>query len=66
MVWVDLSAYRVDHVQQVILQQGKVAVVPGEDHAPNGQYSNFIRFNIAASKARISEAVSRISKVLEG
>lgn len=66
LVWVDLSGYRVDHVQQVILQQGKVAVVPGEDHAPENQYSNFIRFNIAASKARISEAVSRISKVLEG
>jgi len=48
------------------LQQAKVAVVPGEDHAPEGQYSNFIRFNIATSKARISEAVSRISKVLEG
>ena len=66
LVWVDLSAYRVDHVQQIILQQAKVAVVPGEDHAPDDQYSNFIRFNIATSQARISEAVSRISKVLEG
>ncbi len=66
LVWVDLSAYRVDKVQQVILQQAKVAVVPGEDHAPKDEYSNYIRFNIAASKARISEAVSRISKVLEG
>ena len=66
LVWLDLSAYRVDHPQQVILQQGKVAVVPGNDHAPGDQYTNFIRFNIAASKARISEAVSRISKVLEG
>jgi len=66
LVWVDLSAYRVDHPQQVILNQAKVAVVPGEDHAPDDQYSNYIRFNIATSKARISEAVSRISKVLEG
>ena len=66
LVWLDLSAYRVDHPQQVILQQGKVAVVPGNDHAPGDQYTNFIRFNIAASKARISEAISRISKVLEG
>lgn len=66
LVWVDLSAYRVDKVQQVLLQQGKVAVVPGEDHAPENEYSNFVRFNIASSKARISEAVSRMSKVLEG
>lgn len=66
LVWVDLSAYKVDRPQQVILQQAKVAVVPGEDHAPDDEYSNFIRFNIASSKARISEAVSRISKVLEG
>ncbi len=66
LVWVDLAAYKVDKVQHVILQQAKVAVVPGEDHAPAGQYSNFIRFNIATSKARISEAVSRISKALEG
>ncbi len=66
LVWVDLSAYRVDKVQQVLLQQGKVAVVPGEDHAPEDEYSHFVRFNIASSKARISEAVSRMSKVLEG
>ncbi len=66
LVWVDLAAYRVDHPQKVILQQARVAVVPGEDHAPADEYSNYIRFNIAASKARISEAVSRISKVLEG
>ncbi|MEY2695693.1 MAG: hypothetical protein RLZZ72_949, partial [Actinomycetota bacterium] len=66
LVWVDLSAYRVDRPQQVILQQARVAVVPGEDHAPGDEYSNYIRFNIATSKARISEAVSRISKVLEG
>jgi cystathionine beta-lyase len=66
LVWVDLSAYRVDQVQQVLLQQAKVAVVPGEDHAPEDEYSNFVRFNIASSKERISEAVSRMSKVLEG
>ncbi len=66
LVWVDLSAYGVDKVQQVLLQQAKVAVVPGEDHAPQDQYSNFIRFNIAASQPRISEAVTRMSKVLEG
>ena len=66
LVWVDLSAYGVDKVQQVLLQQAKVAVVPGEDHAPQDQYSNFVRFNIAASQPRISEAVSRMSKVLEG
>lgn len=66
LVWVDLSGYKVEKVQHVLLQQAKVAVVPGNDHAPGDQYSNFIRFNIAASKARISEAISRISKVLEG
>jgi cystathionine beta-lyase len=66
LVWVDLGGYKVDKVQHVLLQQAKVAVVPGNDHAPSDQYSNFIRFNIATSKARISEAISRISKVLEG
>lgn len=66
LVWVDLSPYGVDKVQQVLLQQAKVAVVPGEDHAPQDEYSNFVRFNIAASQPRISEAVSRMSKVLEG
>jgi cystathionine beta-lyase len=66
LVWVDLSAYHVDNIQQVLLQQAKVAVVPGEDHAPQDQYSNFVRFNIAASQPRISEAVTRMSKVLEG
>ena len=66
LVWVDLSGYKVEKVQHVLLQQAKVAVVPGNDHAPGDQYSNFIRFNIASSKARISEAISRMSKVLEG
>ena len=66
LVWIDLSHYKVEHPQQALLQQGRVALVPGSDHSANGDYKNFVRFNIATSKARISEAVSRMASVLEG
>ena len=66
LVWVDLSGYRVEKPQELILREAKVAVVPGNDHSDKGDYSSFIRFNIATSKARITEAVRRISEVLEG
>ena len=66
LVWVDLSAYRVEKPQELILREAKVAVVPGNDHSDKGDYGSFIRFNIATSKARITEAVRRISEILEG
>jgi cystathionine beta-lyase len=66
LVWMDLSAYRVTNPQQLLLNEAKVALVPGNDHAPGDAYSRFVRFNIASSKSRITEAVRRISAVLEG
>ncbi|MEY3587352.1 MAG: hypothetical protein RJB32_648, partial [Actinomycetota bacterium] len=46
--------------------EGKVALVPGSDHAPDNSYGEFVRFNIASSQARILEAVQRMARVLEG
>jgi cysteine-S-conjugate beta-lyase len=65
LAWMDLSDYRVVNPQQVILEQGRVGVVPGQDHGGD-QYQGFVRFNFATSKPRITEAVRRIASVLEG
>ena len=66
LAWVDLSEYGVEDLQGEILREARVGVVAGSDHAPTGEYASFIRFNFATSKARISEAVSRIAALLEG
>jgi len=65
LAWIDLSDYRVENPQQVILDEGKVSVVPGRDHGGD-KYQGYIRFNFATSKPRITEAVRRIALALEG
>ncbi len=65
LAWLDLSAYGVDDLQGRLLRDAKVAVVPGPDHAPDGKYSDFIRFNFATSQPRIAEAIRRMASVLE-
>ena len=65
LAWIDLSGYGIDNPQLEILKH-KVAVVPGPDHAPKNEYSQFVRFNFATSKERISEAVARMRLALEG
>lgn len=66
LAWIDLSDYGVADLQSEILKEARVGVVAGSDHAPNSDYSGFIRFNFATSKARITEALRRISALLEG
>ena len=65
LAWIDLTDYGFENPQQEILKH-KVAVVPGDDHAPRNEYSKFVRFNFATSKERITEAVSRMRLALEG
>ncbi|MFM2019843.1 MAG: hypothetical protein RL718_424 [Actinomycetota bacterium] len=66
LAWIDLSAYGVERPAQKILKDGKVAVVAGEEHAPELKYTDFIRFNFGTSKPRIAEAVRRMKLGLEG
>lgn len=65
LAWIDLSAYSVDRPAAKILRDGKVAVVAGEEHAPELRYTEFVRFNFGSSKARIAEAVRRMKLGLE-
>jgi cysteine-S-conjugate beta-lyase len=65
LAWLDLNDYRVSNPQAVILEEGRVSVVPGQDHGGD-HYQGFIRFNFATSKPRITEAVRRMASVLEG
>jgi cystathionine beta-lyase len=65
LAWIDLSAYGVDRPAAKILKDGKVAVVAGEEHAPELRYTYFVRFNFGSSKARIAEAVRRMKLGLE-
>jgi cystathionine beta-lyase len=65
LAWLDLSAYGVDNVQSLLLNDAKVALVAGSDHSSDGKYSDFVRFNFATSQPRIAEAVRRMASVLE-
>lgn len=65
LAWIDLGDYRVSDPQDLILKEGKVALVAGQDHGGE-QYRQYVRFNFACSKERITEAVRRMAKVLEG
>lgn len=65
LAWLDLTDYRVSDPQKLILDHGRVSVVPGRDHGGE-KYDGFIRFNFATSKPRITEAVRRMALVLEG
>lgn len=64
LAWLDLSAYSSENLVARFLKDGRVAVVPGTDHAADGKYASFIRFNLATSQPRISEAIRRMAKVL--
>lgn len=65
LAWLDLSAYGLDDLQGRLLRDAKVSVVAGPDHAHDGKYSDFIRFNFATSQPRIAEAIRRMASVLE-
>lgn len=65
LAWIDLSEYKITDPHKVILEHGKVALVPGRDHGGDN-YQGFVRFNFASSEARISEAVRRMALALEG
>lgn len=65
LAWLDLSAYGTEDLQGRLLRDAKVAVVSGPEHAPDGKYSDFIRFNFATSQPRIAEAIRRMASVLE-
>jgi cystathionine beta-lyase len=66
LAWIDLADYHVENPMQFLLAEAKVAVMSGEEFAPQNQYSSFIRFNFATSKPRITEAVRRMAAALEG
>ena len=66
LAWIDLGDYGVENLQAEILNQARVGVVSGSDHSHRGDYSGYIRFNFATSKPRITEAVGRIARLLEG
>ena len=65
LAWLDLREYGVANPQQLILDKGRVGVVPGQDHGGD-QYQGYVRFNFATSKPRITEAVRRIASALQG
>jgi cystathionine beta-lyase len=64
LAWLDLSAYSSESLVARFLKDGRVAVVPGTDHAADGKYASFVRINFATSQPRISEAIRRMAKVL--
>ncbi len=63
LAWIDLSAYGVEDVTQLLLDKGRVALSDGANFGPSGQ--NFVRLNLATSKEILKTAVLRMASVLE-
>jgi cystathionine beta-lyase len=60
LAWVDVSGLKLgDRPWVKILDQGRVAVVPGTDLGP--QYTQHIRINFATSPEILTEALTRIA-----
>ncbi|MEY4450425.1 MAG: hypothetical protein RLZZ304_800 [Actinomycetota bacterium] len=61
----DVTALNLGHdPAAAILRDARVALVPGPDMG-GANYKNFVRFNFAASKVQITEAIDRIAASLK-
>jgi cystathionine beta-lyase len=65
LAWIDLRDYGVSNPAKLILDYGRVSLVAGHEHGGES-YDQYVRFNFATSKPRITEAVRRMALVLEG
>ena len=65
LAWIDLRDYGVSNPAKLILDHGRVSLVAGHEHGGES-YDQYVRFNFATSKPRITEAVRRMALVLEG
>jgi cystathionine beta-lyase len=64
LAWVDLTqVIPPNQLNQVLLNQAKLAVNTGEMFGPSGR--GFIRINLATTPQMINETVSRLKKVIE-
>lgn len=69
LAWVDCSALRLDHPQAHVLQHGRVAFNSGTafggGSGPTAErYRQFVRVNLATSRAILTEAVDRMARSL--
>lgn len=60
LAWLDVSDLNLgSNAAQTLIDQAKVAFVPGDEHGP--QYVNFLRFNFGTSQELISEGLKRMA-----
>ena len=63
LAWLEVSAWRLgESTVSRLLQDAKVALVPGNDHGP--EYVNHVRLNFGTSQEIITEGLIRISNFL--
>jgi cystathionine beta-lyase len=62
LAWLDYRAHpKAADVQKLLLEEAKVAVIPGHVFGPG--YEGFVRLNFATSRSILSEALERMTKV---
>lgn len=63
LAWLDVTALNIGHNPALkIIDEKKVAFVPGVDHGPD--YTQYVRINFAASKADIDASVDALASYL--
>lgn len=63
LAWLDVTSWNLgEQTVSTLIENAKVALVPGNDHGP--QYTNHVRFNFGTSPELITEGLTRISRAL--
>ena len=63
LAWLDCRALGLDDPYATFLERGRVALEPGRKFGPGGD--GFVRLNLAASNAVLTEAVERMAAALQ-
>lgn len=63
LAWLNVSSWGLgDRTVDHLIEEGRVSLVPGNDHGP--EYTDFVRLNFGTSREHIVEGLTRISKAL--
>lgn len=65
LAWIDLRSLKLDtrRLQEILIDQQKVAIMPGEVYGPEGE--GFLRLNVGCPRSKLQQGVGRLIKAIE-
>lgn len=64
LAWIDLSPLKIDddHLQQRLIHQEKVAIMPGSTYGAESK--NYIRINVGCPRSKLTEGLNRLIRAI--